>query len=183
MKCKITNKKIEPFMSFGKMPIANGFIDKENFKNEFFFEMEVGFSDEVSLFQLNNHPKPEAMFNTNYPFFTSSSEYMIKHFKNYSEYVKKFLGSNSKIIEIGSNDGTFLKNFDKQNHKCLGFEPSGNVAKTAVEKGVPTINSFFDKRSAKNLNDYVGQTDLICASNVICHIPNLISLIEGIDLI
>lgn len=183
MKCKITNKKIEPFMSFGKMPIANGFIDKENFKNEFFFEMEVGFSDEVSLFQLNNHPKPEAMFNTNYPFFTSSSEYMIKHFKNYSEYVKKFLGSNSKIIEIGSNDGTFLKNFDKQNHKCLGFEPSGNVAKTAVEKGVPTINSFFDKRSAKNLNDYVGQTDLICASNVICHIPNLISLIEGIDLL
>ena len=69
MKCKITNKKIEPFMSFGKMPIANGFIDKENFKNEFFFEMEVGFSDEVSLFQLNNHPKPEAMFNTNYPFY------------------------------------------------------------------------------------------------------------------
>ena len=52
--------------------------------------MEVGFSDEVSLFQLNNHPKPEAMFNTNYPFFTSSSEYMIKHFKNYSEYVKNF---------------------------------------------------------------------------------------------
>ena len=37
MKCKITNKKLEPFMSFGKMPIANGFLSKENFKNEFFF--------------------------------------------------------------------------------------------------------------------------------------------------
>ena len=51
MKCKITNKDITPFMSFGKMPIANGFIDKKNFANEFFFEMEVGFNEEISLFQ------------------------------------------------------------------------------------------------------------------------------------
>ena len=38
MKCKITNKEIKPFMSFGKMPIANGFIRKEDFESEFFFE-------------------------------------------------------------------------------------------------------------------------------------------------
>ena len=69
MKCKITKKKIEPFMSFGKMPIANGFINKEDFSNEFFFNMEVGFNEELSLFQLNDHPKPEQMFNKNYPFF------------------------------------------------------------------------------------------------------------------
>ena len=69
MKCKITNKKIEPFMSFGDMPIANGFIKKDDFKKEFFFKMEVGFSDELSLFQLNEHPKPESMFNDQYPFY------------------------------------------------------------------------------------------------------------------
>ena len=63
MKCKITNSPIKPFMSFGKMPIANGFIDKEKFDQEFFFEMEVGFSEDLSLFQLNDHPKPESMFN------------------------------------------------------------------------------------------------------------------------
>ena len=84
MKCKITNKDIKPFMSFGKMPIANGFIKKEDFINEFFFEMEVGFSEELSLFQLNDHPKPESMFNANYPFYTGSSEYMKKHFKERS---------------------------------------------------------------------------------------------------
>ncbi len=57
MICKITKKKINPFMSFGKMPIANGFLKKENFSEEFFFNMEVGFSEDVSLLQLNDHPK------------------------------------------------------------------------------------------------------------------------------
>ena len=44
MKCKITKEKIEPFMTFGKMPSANGFLDKKDFDSEFFYEMEVGFS-------------------------------------------------------------------------------------------------------------------------------------------
>ena len=84
MKCKITNKMISPFMSFGKMPIANGFINEDQFSEEFFFEMQVGFNEEISLFQLNDHPKPEKMFNKNYPFFTSSSDYMKNHFRDYS---------------------------------------------------------------------------------------------------
>ena len=111
MKCKITNEPITPFMSFGKMPIANGFIERKDFSKEFFFEMEVGFNEELSLFQLNDHPKPKKMFNKNYPFFTGSSEYMKKHFSKYAKFVEKYLNSNSKIIEIGSNDGTFLKIF------------------------------------------------------------------------
>ena len=183
MKCKITNKELKPFMSFGKMPIANGFLNKENFKDEFFFNMEVGFNEDISLFQLNDHPKPEKMFNAKYPFFSGSSEYMKKHFKNYSEYVKKFLNTNSKIIEIGSNDGTFLKNFINQSDKFIGFEPSKNVAELAIKNGVPTIINFFNKSSAKNLKEYVGKTDLICASNVICHVPDLNNLIEAVDIL
>ena len=94
MKCKITNAPLEPFMSFGKMPIANGFIDEKNFSKEFFFNMEVGFNEELSLFQLNDHPKPEEMFNKDYPFFTGSSEYMKNHFKNYANFTKKYLKTN-----------------------------------------------------------------------------------------
>ena len=52
MKCKILGNDIKPFMTFGKMPIANGFVEKENFDKEFFFEMQVGFNDELSLFSI-----------------------------------------------------------------------------------------------------------------------------------
>ena len=183
MRCKITNKIIEPFMDFGKMPIANGFIEEKNFSKEYFFNMEVGFNDELSLFQLNDHPKPEKMFNENYPFFTGSSEFMKNHFKDYANYVKKYLKTNSKIIEIGSNDGTFLKNFNDKNQNIIGFEPSKNVAEKAKENNIPTINKFFNKKNIKELPNNFKNTDLICASNVICHIPDLNDLIESIDLL
>ena len=182
MYCKFSKKKINPFMRLGKMPIANGFIDKANFNNEFFYELEVGFSEEYSLFQLNEHTAPEKMFNDNYPFFSSSSEYMKKHFSSFASYIKKkFLNNNSKLIEIGSNDGTMLKNFDNENNEILGFEPSKNVAQKAIENNVPTLNLFFNKKNITDLKKHFHNTDVICASNVICHIPDLNDLIEAID--
>ena len=183
MKCKVTNNQIDPFMSFGKMPIANGFIEEKNFSKEFFFNMEVGFNQDLSLFQLNDHPEPNKMFNKDYPFFTGSSEYMKSHFKDYSKFVEKYLKSNPKIIEIGSNDGTFLKNFDLQNCKIMGIEPSKSVADVAIKNNIPTLNDFFNIKNVKNLKEFLGQTDLICASNVICHIPDLKGLIGAVDLL
>ena len=135
MKCKVSGKEISKFMSFGKMPMANGFLDKKNFKDEFFYNLEVGFSQKNYLFQINDHPKSQKIFNNKYPFYTSKSKYMIGHFKKYFEWLKKnYLNSNSKIIEIGSNDGTFLKNFKNINLDHCGFEPSKNVADFSKKK-------------------------------------------------
>ena len=180
--CRICGAALEPFMSFGKMPIANGFIEKEKFDKEFFFEMEVGFSENLSLFQLNDHPKPESMFNKNYPFYTGSSEFMKKHFKKYADWVKKlYLKPNSKLIEIGSNDGTFLKNFKNSNVDYIGFEPSENVASKANKNQIKTINSFFNQKNIECLKNFKNKTDVITASNVICHVPDLKDLILSVD--
>ena len=182
MNCKITKSAIKPFISFGKMPIANGFLNKENFSKEFFFDLEVGFSEKCSLFQLKDHPTPEQMFNNKYPFFTGSSEAMKIHFQKYSDFIKKnYINNNSKIIEIGSNDGTFLKNFKNSNLDYVGFEPSENVAEIAKQKGVKTINSFFDLNSLNLVKNFLKQTDVIFAANVICHIPELNGLIKAVD--
>ena len=146
--------------------------------------MEVGFSNDVSLFQLNDHPKPSLMFNKNYPFFTSSSKHMIKHFKDYSKWIKKYYFKDpKKVIEIGSNDGTFLKNFMSKKTKILGIEPSKNVAKVAKKNKVNTINKFFTYKTALTLKKFINKTDLICAANAICHIPNLEDLIKGVDIL
>ena len=104
-------------------------------KKEFLFKMEVGFSKEISLFQLNDHPKPKLMFNNNYPFFTSSSTYMVNHFKDFSQWIRNNYFNNVKnIIEIGSNDGSFLKNFKSNKLNTLGVEPSKNVADISKKK-------------------------------------------------
>ena len=182
MKCKITKLPIEPFMSFGKMPIANGFLNKNEFDKEFFFDMEIGFSENCSLFQLKEHPSPEQMFNNKYPFFTGSSEYMKKHFSTYAKFIKEnYLKNKSKIIEIGSNDGTFLENFKDSNLDYVGFEPSSNVAEIANKKGIKTLNNFFNLNSIEHINKFKNKTDVIYAANVICHVPNLPDLIKSVD--
>ncbi len=181
MKCKILKTEINSFMSFGKMPIANGFLKEENFDNEFFFNLDIGFSEKISLLQLNDHPTPEQMFNKNYPFYTGSSEFMKAHFANYADSVKKYLKTNSRLIEIGSNDGTFLKNFINSNINILGFEPTENTALEAKKRGIKTINNFFSQKNISDLKDFLNNTDLICGANVICHIPDLTDTIKAVD--
>ncbi len=184
MKCKISGKKIDPFMSFGKMPMANGFLEPKDFKDEFFYELEVGFSEENYLFQVNDHPKSNKIFNDKYPFYTHKSIYMVNHFKDYFNWLSKnFINTSSKIIEIGSNDGTFLKNFKNADIEHLGFEPSTNVAELSKKTGVNVLNQFFNFKNALNIKELKGKTDLICAANVICHVPDLVDLIKGVDVL
>ena len=96
------------------------------------------------------------MFNKNYPFFTSSSKEMIVHFKNYSNWIKKkFSKKIVNLVEIGSNDGTFLSNFKNTNVNVLGIEPSSNVAKISSKKGINTINKFFNFNNIKKLNSFL----------------------------
>ena len=182
MKCKITNNEIKPFMSFGKMPAANGFLKKKDFKNETFYDMEVGFSEKISLFQLNKFSNPKIIHNTNYPFYTASSEFMKTHFKKYANWVQKeYLKSHSKLIEVGSNDGTFLKHFTKTNIDYLGFEPSKTIANQASKNNIKTINAFFNDTNIQNLKKFHNKTDVICAANVIAHIPDLKNLIHTVE--
>ena len=182
MICKVTKKKLKPFMSFGKMPIANGFLEKKDFKKEYFFKMEVGFSKDISLFQLNNHPQPKMMFNKDYPFFTGSSKAMTVHFKKYADWLKKNYLKNKKIlIEIGSNDGTFLQNFKRDKIFSIGIEPSTNVANISKRMGINTKNCFFNYNNVRKMKKIHKKTDIICAANAICHIPNIIDLIKAVD--
>ena len=115
MKCKVTKKKIKTIMSFGKMPMANGFLKKKDFKKEFFYNLKVGFNESNYLFQVGNHPQSSKIFNNKYPFFTHKSKFMVKHFKNFFNWLKKYyLKEGAKVIEIGSNDGTFSSHFAKK---------------------------------------------------------------------
>ena len=180
MKCRILNKKCKIFLNFGKMPIANGFLYKKDFKKEYFFDLKVAFSEKLSLFQLVSNPDPKKMFNKDYPFYTSSSKFMVKHFRKYSTWIKKnYLPTNGKLLELGSNDGTFLNNF--KSHFALGFEPSKSVHKEAKSKGLNSINKFFNSQNIKKLVKKNIKFDVIVGSNVICHIPDQINLIKNFN--
>ncbi|RKZ85448.1 MAG: SAM-dependent methyltransferase [Candidatus Parabeggiatoa sp. nov. 3] len=170
-------------MSFGKMPLANGFLAPEQFDDEYFFELKPAFCENCLTFQIIEQPNPEKMFHDSYAFFSRTSKYMVKHFQDYAEWAMAsyFESDRPFVVEIGSNDGVMLENFANKGIKHLGIEPSANVAKEAQKYGVNTIVEFFNAELANRIIAEHGQADAILAANVMCHIPNLHSIAEAVD--
>jgi methylation protein EvaC len=181
-KCLVCSAPVEPFISFGRMPIANGFLNREQFAAEYFFELKVAFCPVCGMVQLTEQPEREKMFNENYAFFSGTSRLMAQHFKEFaadvlSGYVKD---KDPFIVEIGSNDGIMLQNFSSRNIRHLGIEPSENVAAVARQKGVQTVSRFFDQPLAEEIVAEHGQADAFLGANVMCHIPYIHSIADGI---
>jgi methylation protein EvaC len=179
--CLICSSSIEQFISFGQMPIANGFLTPNQFKDEYFFELKVGFCPECSMVQLIEQPEREKMFNETYAFFSSTSTRMAAHFEVLAnQVVSDYVGSSDPfVVELGSNDGIMLQHIKNRGVRHLGIEPSGNVAQVARDKGINTLSEFFDEDLASRIAGEHGQADVIMGANVMCHIPYLHSVVAG----
>ena len=179
--CLICETQIQPFMSYGKMPLGNGFLLPEHYTKEYFFKMEVAFCDDCKMFQLTQQPDQEQMFHENYAFFSGTSVFMAKHFQEFAEdVIKNYLSSDPFVVELGSNDGIMLKNFADRGIRHLGVEPSNNVAEAARKKGIECITEFFNEDLAEKIVKEKGQADAFLAANVMCHIPLIHSVVKGI---
>ena len=181
--CRICATVIEPFMSFGRMPIANGFLSAEEISNEYFFELAPAFCDSCGMFQIMEQPRPEKMFHEQYAFFSSTSRYMQLHFQAFANRVMKEVldGPNPLVVELGSNDGIMLRHFHASGFRHLGVEPSANVAEIARSHGIHTIGAFFNRQLADDIISEHGQADVILAANVMCHISDLSGVAAGVQ--
>jgi len=182
-KCLVCSTEVSKVIDFGNQPIANGFLHDNKFDKEYFFRMEVGFCPNCKMVQLLEQPNREQMFHENYAFFSSTSTYMEKHFADFANSIVKLqsLDENAFVVEVGCNDGIMLQNFMKQNIKHLGVEPSNNVAQIAKERGMNVTTEFFDATLAERTIEEYGKADAILSANVMCHIPYIHSIFEGIE--
>jgi methylation protein EvaC len=181
--CRVCANGITPFMTFGRMPIANGFLTAEQIPAEYFFELAPAFCEPCGTFQLVEQPAAERMFHGQYAFFSSSSLHMQAHFKAFADFVtNRFLSGrpNPFVIELGSNDGIMLRHLKDSGYRHLGIEPSNNVAEVARSRGIETISEFFDEALAARLVMTHGRADAILAANVMCHIPDIHAVAAGI---
>jgi methylation protein EvaC len=184
IRCRVCNADIAPFMSFGRMPIANGFIKAEEVDSEYFFDLAPAFCSRCGMFQLMEQPKPEKMFHEQYAYYSSTSRYMQAHFKSFADGVMSdvFAGRRDPfVVELGSNDGIMLRHFAQRGLRHLGIEPSANVAVVARNQGIATVSAFFDARLADDIVAEHGRADAILAANVMCHIPDLPGVAAGVQ--
>jgi SAM-dependent methyltransferase len=183
MRCRICGANLEePFLSLGKSPVANSLLTREDLhKMEPYFPLDLYVCQSCWLVQLEEFEAPEKIFSSDYPYFSSYSESWLKHCKNYAEMMIERFGfdKNSFVVEVGSNDGYLLQYFKEHNIPVLGVEPAENVARTAIEKGIPTDITFFNTSYARKLREKGKLVDLIIGNNVLAHNPNLHDFVEA----
>jgi len=110
---------------------------------------------------------------------------MAVHFKKIADEIKEQLKGKEDpfVVELGCNDGIMLKHLANDGMKHLGIEPSGNVAEMARKNNVEVSEEFFHKMTAEDIKKKYGQADVICGSNVFCHIENINSVFEGVSVL
>jgi len=180
--CRVCGTPIDAFMSFGRMPIANGFLTAEAVADEYFFELAPAFCAACGMFQLSEQPDPAKMFHDQYAFFSGTSRHMQAHFERFARSVMDGVLSGRAdpfVVEIGSNDGIMLGHFQKAGLRHLGIEPSGNVADVARGRGIQTVSEFFSAALAETIVARHGHADAMLAANVMCHIPDLPGIAAG----
>ena len=162
------------FLSLGSQPLANDF--KSN-KVKSFYTLNLKFNNQTKLVSINKRVKKEIMFNKTYPYRSSLSNSVKKHFRNLSKLIKKKY-YHRNILEIGSNDGTFAKNFSKNKITCI--EPCYDVGHALKKKGFKVHVRYFDDRLIKSFTKNSQKFDLIFSANTITHIDNIEKVLRNI---
>jgi len=173
------------FVDLGMSPLCQTHLEPEELnRGESFYPLHVFICEKCLLVQLQQYVTPEEIF-SEYAYFSSFSETMLRHASSYVDaVVPRFgLGSASKVIEVASNDGYLLQYFVKRGIPVLGIEPAANVARTAEEKGVPSLVRFFGVETAKALVAEGTRADLLLGNNVLPHVPNLHDFVGGLKVL
>ena len=172
------NKK---FLDLGYQPLANRYLKrykKLSSKKGELYKLTVGFNVNTKLVSLIKRIPDKKMFDSNYPYKSSMSKTMLNSFKKLSKKIKEKF--NPEIfLEIGSNDGAFIKNFSIKKTICV--EPCSNLAKITKKKGYFTYNKYWNFNLARNIKNKFDKIDVIYSSNTLTHINDLDDVFKSIS--
>ncbi len=177
------SEKLETIIPFGETPLADRLLTAEQLDEpEYTAPLTLVFCHNCSLAQLRESVDPEILFYAEYPYFSSVSPSLLRHFRESAEDVMAAhdLGENSLVVEAASNDGYMLKNFMEQGISVLGIDPAKAPATAAQEAGVPTMIDFFGVKLAQKLVADGNAADIFLANNVIAHVPDVNGFVAGI---
>jgi len=166
-------------IDLGMQPWGNNFLKKEEIGREPYYPLRVLYCKKCHTVQLDYTVKKEIMFG-NHTYLSGITKSLSKHFERVAIDVDESFFKNKKeksVLDIGSNDGTQLKHFQKLGYEVLGVESSKRTAQIANANGIPTINDFFNLECMKSIGR---QYDVFNASGVFFHLEELHSVCEAI---
>lgn len=180
------SEQLELIISFGYTPLADNLLTPEQFAApEYTAPLDLAFCPDCGLVQITESVPPEILFCQDYPYFSSVSPSLLRHFGSSAEAImaSRNLDSNSLVIEAASNDGYMLKNFLEKGIPVLGIDPASGPVEAARKAGVDSLCTFFSEDLARQLQAEGKAADVFLANNVLAHVPDLNGFVKGIKIL
>lgn len=178
--------RLDVILDLGSTPIANALLAANSpHADEKSYPLALAFCESCSLVQLAYELPAETIFDADYPYYSSFSSELADHARRHVDDLlqTRALTADSTVVELGSNDGYLLKHFVTHGVRVLGIDPSPGPAQEAEKVGVPTVTEFFNAQLATKLRDEGVVADVIIASNVMAHVPDLNGFVEGMAIL
>ena len=184
MKCRHCETLLKhTFLDLGYAPPSNAYLSPKDLNRpEVFYPLNIKVCDECWLVQTEDYTDADALFTSEYAYFSSTSSGWLAHAKCYSEQMTEMLGldGSSFVIEVASNDGYLLKNFFETGIPCMGIEPTDSTAEVAERLGIHVLREFFGEFLGKQLSMDGKRADLIVGNNVYAHVPDINDFTRGL---
>ena len=175
--------RLDTILAFGETPLADRLLTATQLEQpEYKAPLTLAFCADCGLAQILETVDPEILFYAEYPYFSSVSPSLLRHFGASAEYIMetKALDEASLVMEAASNDGYMLRNFKARGIPVLGIDPSKAPATKAQEEGIPTLITFFGRDLAQQLVAEGKRADVFLANNVLAHVPDLNGFVAAI---
>lgn len=174
--------RLERAIPMRPSPIADDYIGPDRLAEEQpLFDLDVYLCADCGHAQLLEVVDASCLF-TNYIYTTSISTRLVQEFQTLSrDLTARFaLRPNDLVLDIGSNDGTFLGFLRSSGCRVLGVDPAVEIARKATESGVETVPAFFGSDLADSQRAKHGPAKMMTAFNVFAHSDNLGDMTDGI---
>lgn len=181
-----SSQDLEVILDYGETPLADRLLTADQLQSqEVLVPLTLVFCHNCSLVQIRETVDPAVLFYSDYPYFSSVSPSLLKHFTDSAKQIisSRPLSGESLVIEAASNDGYMLKEFVRQGIPVLGIDPSEAPVKIAQAAGVNTLCTFFTRDLAQQLRSEGRLADVFLANNVLAHVADLNGFVEGIKLV
>lgn len=175
-------KNLYMFLPLGDHPPANAFVTPAQAAKgpQAAFALDVSACLDCGVVEVPDMLPPD--FFQDYHYIPSASATMHAHFANFAKLVKeRYSAADALVVDIGCNDGLFLKACKDIGLKTLGVEPAANIAAMAREKGIEIVNEYFGAEMAHRVKAKYGPATVITTTNTFNHIDDLHSFMKGVD--
>lgn len=172
---------VKLLFSLGAMPPVNAFLEASVLSREKAYPLDLFYCQSCTLVQLGTTVPPDELF-ANYLHLSSASWSNIQHLNDVAHMIKErfHVNKNTRILEVGSNDGTLLSRFRGTAGAILGVDPAENLVQLSQKLCVETVATFFSQEVADEIVRSRGLFDVVLALNVVAHTPDFIDLLKAI---